>query len=158
MDAPPGARALTRLALVAALFATIPGRAAAQRMLQPEFRVDVLGPAPASLEPGAGITTALGTYVRVGLAAGVDVLGIRGDARRGRAELVARATLDPYREQRFALSIGGGLGYRRAALHLVALLDVEGPAVGGVVPALQAGVGGGLRGGVILRRAIPGRR
>ena len=47
---------------------------------------------------------------------------------------------------------------RGSRAHLAALLDLEGPAWGRVIPAIQAGVSGGMRAGIVLRRAIPGRR
>lgn len=156
MDAAPGARALRRASVVALLLAAaVPGIGA--QSLQPEARVDVHGPAPASLEPGAGVTRPLGTYVRLGAAVGFPVVG-RDTARHPRADLIARVTLDPFRQARFGLSIGGGVTVRGSRVHLAALLDVEGPALGRVVPAIQAGVSGGVRAGLVLRRAIPGRR
>ena len=45
-----------------------------------------------------------------------------------------------------------------AVAVLVGVLGVEGPAGGGVVPAIEAGFGGGVRVGVALRRAMRNRR
>ena len=129
--------------------------AGAQR-LQPELRVDALGPT-LKLQPGAGVNLALGYYVRLGLAAGYEVWpdDRRKDAWRG--DLLARFTFDPFRQQRWGLSVGGGLSVRRRT-YLAAVADLEGPEWHGVVPALQAGVSGGPRAAVILRRAVKGRR
>ena len=132
-------------------------RGADAQSLQPEARVDVHGPAPASLEPGVGVWTPLGTYVRLGAAVGYPVAG-REDARHLRSDLVVRVTLDPFRQERFGISIGGGVTVRGSNVHLAALLDVEGPALGPILPAIQAGVSGGVRAGLVLRRAMPGRR
>lgn len=156
MDAAPGARALSRTSLVALLLAAAAPEIGGQS-LQAEVRVDVHGPAPASLEPGAGVTRPLGTYVRLGAAVGYPVAG-REDVRHLRTDLIARVTLDPFRQARFGISLGGGVTVRGSRAHLAALVDVEGPAVGRVVLAIQAGVSGGVRAGVVLRRAIPGRR
>jgi hypothetical protein len=129
----------------------------AQR-IQPEVRVDALGPAPYTVEPGAGLIVPLGYYVRVGMNAGFNVR--RHEAFTGgswRGDLVARVTLDPFRQQRWALSIGGGLSFRRRT-YIEAIIDFEGPETRGWLTALQVGVSGGYRAGIGLRRAIAGRR
>ncbi|HYC50223.1 MAG TPA: hypothetical protein VEB19_03850 [Gemmatimonadaceae bacterium] len=142
---------------VLALACTAP-RAEAQ-FLQPELRLDVSGPSPVAIEPGIGLTTALGTYARLGVTAGYDVRGAPERAgRRWRGDVIARVTLDPFRQQRWALSLGGGISYRGATTYLAALADVEGPEVRGMLPAIQIGVSGGVRGALILRRARRERR
>lgn len=144
---------LASLALVA-LVSRLEGQA-----LQPEIRVDVVGPAPVSLEPGVGVNGRLGNYVRSGLAIGYDARGVAHRAgERWRFDLTARVTLDPFRQQRFGISFGGGISHRGSTTYLAALFDLEGPEVLGMLPALQAGVSGGVRGGVVFRRAIRGRR
>jgi hypothetical protein len=147
---------MIRAAAVAALF--LPATLGAQT-LQPEVRADVFGPPPYSGGPGIGATMALGYYVRVNAGVGYELpmeTGRTGD--RWRAELIARATFDPFRQQRWALSIGGGLTQRRSNTYLAAIIDVEGPEIRGLLPALQLGVSGGVRAGLVVRRAIPGRR
>lgn len=129
--------------------------------LQPELRLDVIGPAPASIEPGIGATARVGHYLRVGWAAGYDVAShdrTFGTGHRWRGEVIGRVTLDPFREHRWGLSFGGGITYRRSRAYLAAIVDLEGPELRGLLPAVQLGVSGGMRGGVILRRAIRGRR
>jgi hypothetical protein len=100
----------------------------------------------------------LGYYVRVSADVGY---GVRADsnliAGRWRADLLTRVTLDPFRQQRWAFSIGGGLSFRRRT-YLAAIADLEGPALRGLLPALQVGVSGGYRVAVVLRRAVKGRR
>ena len=127
---------------------------------QPEIRLDALGPKTASIEPGLGLNFPLGYYVRLGLDAGFNLRsdqgeGVRGNAWRG--DILTRFTFDPFRQQRWALSVGGGLSFRRQT-YLAAIVDLEGPEVRGVLPALQAGVSGGPRAALILRRAVKGRR
>jgi hypothetical protein len=129
------------------------------QFLQPELRLDISGPEPVAIEPGVGLTTSLGTYARIGLNAGYDVRGApERTGRRWRGDAIVRITLDPLRQQRWALSFGGGVSYRGATTYLAALADLEGPEVRGVMPALQIGVSGGTRVALILRRAMRGRR
>jgi hypothetical protein len=125
---------------------------------QPELRVDVLGPKPYSLQAGVAAIVPLGYYVRLSAGTGYAP---RANASliddHWRADLVARVTLDPFREQRWALSIGGGLSVRRHT-YLAAIADLEGPEIRGMLPALQVGLSGGPRVGLVLRRAVKGRR
>jgi len=71
--------------------------------------------------------------------------------------------VDPLREFRWAPYGSGGLG----AIYdgdehwrgvLIGALGIEGPAVGRMMPAFEVGFGGGARFGVVVRRAMPGRR
>ena len=130
----------------------------AQTHPQPEIRVDVLGPAPYTVQPGAGLTLAFGYYARVSAAAGYAIpRDTNAIADHWRAEVIGRFLVDPFRQHRWGLSIGGGLSVRRRA-YIVALVELESPEAGGWMTAVQAGAGGGLRAGLVLRRAIPGRR
>jgi len=129
----------------------------AQRV-QPELRADVLGPKPYLLQPGVGAVIPIGYYVRVGAAVGYLPLDTRLTSHRWHADLITRLTLDPFRQQRWGLSIGGGLTYHRRHLYLAAVADLEGPERRGWLPAFQVGLSGGLRAGLIFRRAVPGRR
>lgn len=137
----------------------------------PEMRVDLIaGHAPA-VQLGAGVQIAAGYYVRIGVdvAAGA-ALGsgaAAGGARHGvdgRVDLLARFLLDPFRQTAYGVSLGGGASLRaeqsdRARPYLLVALDVEGRrSTKGVVPAVQVGLGGGMRVGVVLRRAAPGAR
>ena len=127
--------------------------------LQPEARLDVMGPRPYSVEPGIGVILPLGYYVRVSAGVGYALpieTSLGGD--RWRTDLLARATFDPFRQQRWGLSIGGGLSYRRSTTYLAAIADIEGSEMRGLLPALQVGVSGGVRAGIILRRAVARRR
>ena len=143
-----------RLALGYGLF-FVSNVAAAQ---QPELRVDALGPEPYSVQPGVGLITPLGAYARLGASVGYALApNVSLIADRWRADLIARLTLDPYRQQRWALSVGGGLSFRRR-VYLAAIVDLEGPEIHGVLPALQLGASGGVRAGFILRRAVERRR
>jgi len=81
----------------------------------------------------------------------------------GRVDGLVRFVVDPFREFRWAPYASGGIGalYDRTEQWravLVGVLGIEGPATNGVVPAVEIGFGGGVRVGVALRRAMPGRR
>ena len=54
-------------------------------------------------------------------------------------------------------SLGGGLSFRRHA-YLAAVVDLEGPEMHGMLPALQVGLSGGVRAALVIRRAVKGRR
>jgi hypothetical protein len=144
--------------------------------LMPELRADVIAGDRAAAHVGAGLQIPVGYYVRIGLAAaGGVVLGEReapvgsggdsGHRGSGRVDLLARFLLDPFRQSPYGLSVGGGVSVRadqgdRARPVLLVAIDVEGRrSAGGLAPALQVGLGGGVRVGLILRRtAAPGYR
>jgi hypothetical protein len=132
-----------------------------------------LGEEPA-VQGGAGLFADLGGFARGGL---VTLVGPswqreppqagRAEQRRaraaGRIEAIARFHVDPFRQARRGVYLGGGVSHLvgPTALprwQLVALAGVEGGARGGIAPALELGLGGGLRLGAALRRARPARR
>lgn len=135
-------------ALVVAL--TTPATTQAQR-LQPEIRLETIAPAYHALL-GAALHLPVGRYVRVGI-------GGTGFAT-GRADAIARFTFDPFRQMRWALSAGGGLSYdiEREELFLALHGDLEGPRMGRVTPFVSAGLAGGARFAIGLRRALTNRR
>jgi hypothetical protein len=147
----------------------VPRTAAAQDAIglraQPELRADLIAGRQPAAQVGAGVQLPLGYYVRIGLvgAAGVrlDDVSPRADAR---IDLLARFLLDPFRQSRYGLSVGGGLGLRaepgdRVRPVLLVAADLEGRrSARGITPALQVGLGGGVRLGVVLRRQASGVR
>jgi hypothetical protein len=149
--------------------AAFPAGAAAQvanELVQPEARVDVIASRWTSVQGGVGVSFPAGTYVRLGAtaAAGGGPMGIES-----RMDLLGRFSLDPFRQSRWAPYGGGGLSERyteRAASrfrgYILVFIGVEGPlprsSSSGWVPALELGLGGGVRGGVAMRHAIGGRR
>ena len=158
------------LGLCAACVAFIPARAQVPRpSVHPEVRLDaIVGDQPA-VQLGAGLQIPMGYYVRVGLDGAVGVAtgnrkALIGSADAppgpldGRADLLVRFLLDPFRQSAYGLSVGGGLSARaepgdRVRPRLLVALDVEGRrSKRGLVPALQVGLGGGVRIGVVLRR------
>ncbi|HEX8724577.1 MAG TPA: hypothetical protein VF737_04200 [Gemmatimonadaceae bacterium] len=125
---------------------------------RPEVRVDLLGAAPYTAQLGAGVNLGAGYYQRVEL----DVAGgalRRGGALEGtaRADALMRLLLDPFGQQRWGLSLAGGVSVRyeagdRVRPYLTGALDFEGPVSHGVRMAYQLGFGGGVRVGVVFRR------
>ena len=151
-----------------------PNHATAQRLVTratPELRGDVILGHRAAVHLGAGVQVPLGIYVRLGLIGaagrrlGSDGARPPGGSRvSGRADILARFLLDPFRQSTYGLSLGGGLSVRaesgeRVRPVLLVAVDVEGRrSRRGLVPAIQVGLGDGVRVGVVLRRAAPGSR
>jgi hypothetical protein len=110
------------------------------------------------MQAGGGVQIPAGYYVRVG----VDV-AVGGDFTKfstetsGRLDLIGRFLFDPFRQSRWGFSAGGGVSLRvhegdQVRPDLVALLDLEGPRTSnGIAPAVQLGLGGGVRLGVVVR-------
>ena len=79
-------------------------------------------------------------------------------------DLLTRFLLDPYGQTAWGISAGGGLSLRaepgdRVRPLLLVALDIEGRrSARGIAPAVQIGLGGGVRIGAVLRRAIGQRR
>ena len=132
--------------------------------VQSEIRVDGIFARTSGVEAGYGVSIPAGIYVRTGLVGGA------GAGRHGvesRADFIARFSLDPFRQSRWAPYAGAGLSGRfraradgGAKAYLLVFLGLEGPLPGGPgwVPAVELGLGGGARVGLILRRGINGRR
>ena len=166
--APRGRVAFIALVVLATLASANPAdaqRAGRTGAARPEVRVDYLDPETVHL--GVGLNVPAGTYARFALVAAGGA-GWRGGhtGASARVDAIGRFTFDPFRERRWGLSAGGGVSVRydealaadRWRALIAVLIDLEGPRVGGTAPALQIGLGGGWRAGVILRGAAPDRR
>lgn len=144
-------------------------RASAQVQQQPvqtEWRVDGLFARTSGVEAGLGVSIPTGIYVRNGIVGGI---GAGRHGVEGRTDLLSRFSLDPFRQSRWALYGGGGISGRYRTredggshAYLLLFLGLEGPVpfgrTGGWVPAFEAGLGGGARVGIIMRRGINARR
>jgi hypothetical protein len=129
--------------------------------VEPEVRLDVIAGHQPAVQLGAGLQIPMGYYVRVGVdgAVGVPTGSDAPSPRRAdaRGDLLVRFLLDPFRQSAYGLSVGGGLSARaepgdRVRPRLLVAVDLEGRrSARGLVPALQVGLGGGVRVGVILR-------
>ena len=137
-----------------------------QQRIQSEVRLDAIFARSAGVEAAYGFTVPVGIYVRSGVVAGV---GVGRHGVEGRTDFIARFSFDPFRQTRWAPYAGAGLSgrYRSkldegARAHLLVFLGVEGPLplgeLSGWVPAVEVGLGGGARVGLILRRGVNARR
>jgi hypothetical protein len=133
--------------------------------IQPEIRVDLLAAHTTAGQLGAGAVGSAGEYLRVGGDLGAGVVG--GDSRGvrlgARADVYGRFHLDPLAQSRWAPYLVAGGSFRadqrsRGQLYALAALGVEGPASHHVVPAFELGLGGGVRVGIALRRALTNHR
>lgn len=126
--------------------------------VQWEARADALFGPPGSGQLGAGVNIPAGTYLRL------DGSVAAGEAQRAgrmvsvaRTDLVTRYILDPFRELRWGPYAGAGVSVRRDDAHsrvyLLALAGIEGPVHAGWRTAVEIGLGGGFRAGIVLRRA-----
>jgi hypothetical protein len=160
-------RALVLLALALSILAPSSGLAQlVTQTLQSEVRVDGIFARTSGAEAAYGVSIPAGIYVRTGLLGGV------GAGRHGiesRADFISRFSLDPFRQNRWTPYAGAGLSgrFRSRAdggteAYLLVFLGLEGPLpigqMSGWVPAVELGLGGGARVGLILRRGTNGRR
>jgi hypothetical protein len=164
-----GARARTlALAIVAVAPHVVRAQQPASPGVAPEVRADLIfGDRPA-VQAGAGVQIPFGYYVRVGIDGAVGArtgrrLSSQGTVD-GRLDVLARFLLDPFRQSAYGLSLGGGMSLRaepgeRAKPWLLVAVELEGRrSARGLAPAVQLGLGGGVRVGVVLRRAAVGAR
>ena len=137
-----------------------------QQKIQSEGRLDAIFARSAGVEAAYGFTVPVGIYVRSGIVAGV---GVGRHGVEGRTDFISRFSFDPFRQTRWAPYAGAGLSgrYRSkldegARAYLMVFLGVEGPLplgeLSGWVPAVEVGLGGGARVGLILRRGVNARR
>lgn len=127
--------------------------------VQSGWRADALAGPPAGIELGASSNLPLGYYVRLGLDAAVGAAR-RGDRAvgSGRVDLAGRYLLDPFREFRWGPYAGGGLTARWTdgdgwRANVLVLIGLEGQESHGWRPAVEVGAGGGVRLGIVFRRA-----
>ena len=130
---------------------------------RPLVRADASLARASAFQGALGLTLPLGTYVRVDAVAGAGVERSHG-ARRGsaRGDVVGRFLLDPFRQSNWSGYAGAGVSALRTdgdwRGYLLAVVGVEGPGTHGLLPALELGLGGGTRVGIVLRGAAPDRR
>jgi hypothetical protein len=139
--------------------------------LMNEGRVDARISRSNSVELGWSLIIPASVYVRTALtAAGGYVRRDQRWMRESRYEATARFLLDPFRQARYGLSLGGGVGMtnsdglftapnvvgqqsQRWRPFLAAFADVELRRSAGLTPAIQVGVGSGVRVGLVIRSA-----
>jgi hypothetical protein len=168
-------RRLIAATVLLTTFAATAGAQVPKPGVEPELRLDVIAGHQPAVQVGAGVQIPMGYYVRVGL---VGAIGLATEDRRAligsgdsppgpldaRADLLVRFLLDPFRQNAYGLSVGGGLSARaepgdRVRPRLLVAADLEGRrSTHGLVPAIQLGLGGGVRIGVLLRRGARAMR
>ena len=139
--------------------------------LMNEGRVDARFSRSHSVELGWSLIIPASVYVRTAVtAAGGYVRRDQRWARESRYEATARFLLDPFRQARYGLSLGGGVGItnsdglfntpnvlgqrsQRWRPFLAAFADLELRQAAGLTPAIQVGVGSGVRVGIVVRSA-----
>ena len=164
---PASERRLRRTARIAGLLLLIaapPSAAFAQGdffkpPVQFEARMDALAGPPAGAQAGIGANVAIGYYIRLGVDAAAGASSRGGAAvASGRVDVVSRYLLDPFHQFQWGPYAGGGFsaqwdrrGERRGDVLIV--VGIEGPVHAGWRTAVELGLGGGARLGVVLRRA-----
>jgi hypothetical protein len=158
------------------MLASLAGTAAAQSgpplpRLMNEVRVDARWSRSNAVELGAGLIIPASPYIRTTVTAAAGYIW-RDQvwARESRFEATARFLLDPFRESRYGLSFGAGVGAtnsdglfgrpdtfgnrpQRWRPFLLAISDLELRRTAGLTPAVQVGIGSGIRAGLVLRSA-----
>jgi len=102
------ARLLIALGVVAALPA-VGGAQMNQQKFQSEGRIDAIFARSGAVEAAYGFTVPAGIYVRTGLVAGI---GAGRYGVEGRTDAIARFSMDPFRQSRWAPYAGAGLSGR----------------------------------------------
>jgi hypothetical protein len=135
--------------------------AAAQRPTGRQFegRLDAIAAHTPSLQGGGGFNIPAGLYVRLGatVAGGLSHRdGVTHAAARG--DVIARFLLDPYREFPLGLYGLGGVSvmydpFEQWRPRVVVGLGIESRARHGRTVAAELALGGGVRLGVVVRRA-----
>jgi hypothetical protein len=155
-------RILTLLGAVACTVLLVPHQLRAQQhpVTVPELRLDATSARIPRLELSGGAVVPVGIYVRLALTAGAGMTkqnGLYQTAARGDA--IARFELDPLKQHTRGAYVGGGVSllgrngpHVRAYLALVAAVELKQRA--GWVPSIEAGLGGGARVSVGIRRAM----
>jgi hypothetical protein len=139
--------------------------------LMNEGRVDGRWSRSNAVELGWSLIVPVSPYVRTHLtAAGGYIWRDQLWMRESRYEATARFLLDPFRQARYGLSFGGGIGMtnsdglygrpdpfgnrpQRWRPFLLAYTDVELRKTAGLTPAVQVGIGSGIRVGFLIRSA-----
>jgi hypothetical protein len=128
--------------------------------IKPEIRADVISSDDrVALQAGGGVEIPAGYYARIGIigAAGSDLVPNSSRELSGRLDVLGRFLFDPFRQSKWGFSAGAGVSLRvhegdRVRPLLLSVIDLEAPRPpGGIAPAFQLGLGGGIRIGAALR-------
>lgn len=129
-----------------------------------ELRPDVTFARAEGAHLGVGVNLRAGYYVRVGAALAAGAIRGGDDVWRGapRLDVTARFLLDPFGERPRGLYGGAGVSVQHVAGGnatgtLLLLAGIEGRQRRTFTPAIEVGVGGGVRLGVVFRRTRRGQ-
>lgn len=155
------ARGLLALLSCAALAASAHAQSTIDAGVKPEVRVDAITARSSTVvQVGGGVEIPAGYYARIGVIGAVGApLASASRSLHGRLDVIGRFLFDPFREHAWGLSAGAGVSIRvaehdRVRPYLATVLDLEGPRrASGFSPAVQVGLGGGVRVGAALRWA-----
>ena len=178
MGAVEGARAVIGLSdwRIAGLLLALAGSSAAQSgpplpRLMNDGGVNARWSRSNAIELGWSVIIPTSPYVRTHLtAAGGYIWRDQRWMRESRYEATARFLLDPFRQARYGLSFGAGVGmtnsdglfgrpnaigqrFQTWRPFLVTYSDLELRRSAGLTPALQLGIGSGIRFGLVVRSA-----
>ncbi len=150
---------MAALLLSVSLTSVVRAQAMLDASVKPEVRVDAITSRGATvLYAGGGVQIPAGYYARVGVIGAVGAPVQSGDrSMSGRLDVIGRFLFDPFREHAWGLSAGAGVSVRaatgdRVRPYLATVIDLEGQrSPGGISPAFQLGLGGGVRVGAALR-------
>ena len=124
---------------------------------RPEARLDLIAASRSVLHAGAGLDVPVSRYARVeGVVAAGPRFGPGGPTFSARGDAVVRFVLDPLVQLANSPYGGAGVSVRRDGGRtrgdVVAVLGLQLRSRSGVAPAVELGLGGGARVGVVLRR------
>jgi hypothetical protein len=132
--------------------------------IRAEWRADLFLASVDAAHAGIGSSTDLGAYARLDATLGVGAAWIGSEAvASGRADLGVRFLLDPYHQERWGVYGGAGVSTRYedgpgARVLLTLFAGAELPGDRPWRPAVEAGIGGGVRVGLVLRPRRQSRR
>lgn len=139
-------------------------RAGGPSRIRTEARADAFLARIDALHAGIGLAADLGTYFRLAGIIGVGAADVDGETvASGRAEVLGRFVLDPFRQARWGVYGATGVVARYengpgTRGYLTVLLGAELPSERPTVTAVELGIGGGVRIGVAIRQGRLGRR
>ena len=127
------------------------------RPLVYEVRGDARLARDPAFEAGASVQIPAGISGRGVLTAAGGAVQRSGWTGESRIEATARFLLDPFREARYGLSLGTGIGVTNSdgswRPYLAVLTDIELRRKPGWTPAVQFGLGSGWRVGLAMRNS-----
>jgi hypothetical protein len=125
-----------------------------------------------ALEVGWSVIIPASPYIRTSLTAATGrILRDQVWQRESRYEITTRFLLDPFRQSRYGLSFGAGAGTtnsdglfgranplgerpQRWRPFMAVIADLELRKSAGLTPAVQVGIGSGIRAGLVVRSAM----